>query len=40
VGPAPPRGRQGDLRIALPVVHGLTAGATILLALLTAVTAR
>jgi hypothetical protein len=40
VGSAPPRGRQGDLRIALPVVHGLTASATILLALLTAVTAR
>jgi hypothetical protein len=41
-GPAPggPRGRPGDLRIVLPVVHGLTASATILLALLTAVTAR
>jgi hypothetical protein len=41
-GPAaePPRGRQGDLRIIVPVVHGLTASATILLALLTAVTAR
>jgi hypothetical protein len=35
-----PRGRQGDLRIIVPVVHGLTASATILLALLTAVTAR
>jgi hypothetical protein len=39
-GTGPPRGRQGDLRIILPVVHGLTASATILLALLTAVTAR
>jgi hypothetical protein len=41
-GPAaePPRGRQKDLRIIVPVVHGLTASATILLALLTAVTAR
>jgi len=41
-GPAagPPRGRQGDLRIIVPVVHGLTASATVLLALLTAVTAR
>ena len=36
----PPRGRRGDLRIVVPVVHGLTASATILLALLTAVTAR
>ena len=36
----PPRGRRGDLRIIVPVVHGLTASATILLALLTAVTAR
>ena len=41
-GPAagPPRGRRGDLRIIVPVVHGLTASATVLLALLTAVTAR
>ena len=41
-GPAAglPRGRQRDLRIIVPVVHGLTASATILLALLTAVTAR
>jgi hypothetical protein len=36
----PPRGRRGNLHIILPVVHGLTASATILLALLTAVTAR
>ena len=41
-GPAagPPRGRLGDLRIIVPVVHGVTASATVLLALLTAVTAR
>jgi hypothetical protein len=40
-GPAaPPRGGQRNLRIIVPVVHGLTASATILLALLTAVTAR
>ena len=39
-GARPPRGRRGDLRIIVPVVHGLTASATILLALLTAVTAR
>ena len=30
----------GDLRIIIPVVHGLAASATILLALLTVVTAR
>jgi hypothetical protein len=35
----PPRGR-GNLRIIIPIVHGLAASATILLALLTVVTAR
>jgi hypothetical protein len=39
-GPAPPRRPRGDLRIITPVVHGLAASATILLALLTVVTAR
>ena len=39
-GGGAPRGRLGDLRIIVPVVHGLTASATVLLALLTAVTAR
>ncbi len=41
-GPAsgPPRGRRADLRIIVPIVHGLTASATILLALLTVVSAR
>jgi manganese efflux pump family protein len=37
---APPRRPQEDLRVIIPVVHGLTASATILLALLTVVTAR
>jgi hypothetical protein len=37
---APPRGPRGDLRIIVPIVHGLAASATILLALLTVVTAR
>ncbi len=37
---APPRRPRGDLRIIVPVVHGLAASATILLALLTVVTAR
>ena len=36
----PPRRTRGDLRIIVPVVHGLAASATILLALLTVVTAR
>jgi hypothetical protein len=35
----PPRRTPGDLRIIIPVVHGLAASATILLALLTVVTA-
>ncbi len=41
-GPAsgPGRGPQADLRIVVPIVHGLTASATILLALLTVVSAR
>ena len=38
--PAPPRRPRGELRIIVPVVHGLAASATILLALLTVVTAR
>ena len=38
-GPAR-RGPRADLRIIVPVVHGLTASATILLALLTVVSAR
>ena len=37
---APPRRTPGDLRIIVPIVHGLAASATILLALLTVVTAR
>jgi hypothetical protein len=37
---APPRRPRGDLRIIVPVAHGLAASATILLALLTVVTAR
>ena len=37
---APPRRTRGDLRIIIPVVHGLAASATILLGLLTVVTAR
>jgi hypothetical protein len=37
---APPRRAQGNLRIIVPIVHGLAASATILLALLTVVTAR
>jgi hypothetical protein len=37
---APPRRTRGDLRIIVPVVHGLAASATILLGLLTVVTAR
>jgi hypothetical protein len=37
---APPRRARGDLRIIVPVAHGLAASATILLALLTVVTAR
>jgi hypothetical protein len=37
---APPRRTPGELRIIIPVVHGLAASATILLALLTVVTAR
>ena len=37
---APPRRTAWDLRIIIPVVHGLAASATILLALLTVVTAR
>jgi hypothetical protein len=36
----PPRRARGDLRIIIPIVHGLAASATILLALLTVVTAR
>jgi hypothetical protein len=43
-GPVPPDGTsappRGDLRIIVPIVHGLAASATILLALLTVVTAR
>ena len=46
-GPVPPDGTsatprrpRGDLRIVVPIVHGLAASATILLALLTVVTAR
>ena len=38
--PAPPRRTRGNLRIIVPIVHGLAASATILLALLTVVTAR
>jgi hypothetical protein len=38
--PVPPRRPRGDLRIIIPIVHGLGASATILLALLTVVTAR
>ena len=37
---APPGRPRGDLRIIVPIVHGLAASATILLALLTVVTAR
>jgi hypothetical protein len=37
---APPRRTWGNLRIIIPVVHGLAASATILLGLLTVVTAR
>ncbi len=37
---APPRRARGDLRIIIPILHGLAASATILLALLTVVTAR
>ena len=36
----PPRTPQDDLRVIIPIVHGLTASATILLALLTAVSVR
>ena len=36
----PPRGPRADLRIIVPIVHGLTASATILLGLLTVVSAR
>jgi hypothetical protein len=36
---APPRRTRGDLRIIIPILHGLAASATILLALLTVVTA-
>jgi hypothetical protein len=36
----PPRRARGNLRIIIPIVHGLAASATILLALLTVVTAR
>ena len=41
-GPAsgPPRGSRADLRIIVPIVHGLTASATILLGLLTVVSTR
>ena len=41
-GPAssPARGPRADLRIIVPIVHGLTASATILLSLLTVVSAR
>jgi hypothetical protein len=39
-GSGPPRGPRADLRIIVPVVHGLTASATILLALLTVVSTR
>jgi hypothetical protein len=38
--PAPPRRTRGDLRIIIPIAHGLAASATILLALLTVLTAR
>ena len=38
--PGVPRRPPDDLRIIIPVVHGLTASATILLALLTVVSAR
>ncbi|MGH3070160.1 MAG: hypothetical protein ACRDMI_16465 [Streptosporangiaceae bacterium] len=38
--PAPPRRTRGHLRIIIPIAHGLAASATILLALLTVVTAR
>jgi hypothetical protein len=37
---APPRRARGNPRIIIPIVHGLAASATILLALLTVVTAR
>jgi hypothetical protein len=40
VASALPRRPQGDLPIIVPIVHGLAASATILLALLTVVTAR
>ena len=40
VAAAPPRRTRGDLRIIVPIVHGLAASATILLALLTVVTPR
>ena len=36
----PPRTPQDDLRVIIPIVHGLTASATILLALLTVVSVR
>ncbi len=36
----PPRAAQDRLRVVLPIVHGLAASATILLALLTALTVR
>jgi hypothetical protein len=38
--PGPPRRPAAGLRIIVPIVHGLTASATILLALLTVVSAR
>ncbi len=38
--PGPARRPAADLRIIVPIVHGLTASATILLALLTVVSAR
>ncbi len=37
---APSRRTRGDLRIIIPILHGLAASVTILLALLTVVTAR
>ena len=39
-GPVSPHRTRGGLRIIIPIVHGLAASATILLALLTVVTAR
>jgi hypothetical protein len=40
LSPGPARRPHADLRIIVPVVHGLTASATILLGLLTVVSAR